>query len=740
MPAHRLAASALMRRPERLQCASLLSALGLALLQPAAAAPAPPPSQAPATTDLDAVTVTSQRYEARRDDTASRIVFDRQALDQYGDTQLIDALRRLPGVTLGTPGPGGSASIALRGMGAGYTQLLVDGEPAPAGFNLDALTPEQVERVEIIRAATADQRAEAIGGTLNIVLAATARTHGDTLRATWATASNGTHVPTLAWERSRRTPGRDAGLVVTANRRAFEVIERGGERGEDIAGTTRLARTTQLRAVGARERLNLAPTLDLQLDEDTTLRLQGTAEGSRFTRTTNIAWDTPLGPPLRHASYRQRTALDVAVLQTSARWQRQLHSGGSVQTRLAVGGNRERSAWQELAHDDQGRANLLDHTDATLRVHTLSSSGHRQWVGAAQHTVQVGWEASLDRRRDARRQSLHYFGTEPDSLLDLSFDAQVRRYALYAQDEFKLGKRASLYAGARLERIETRGDGSALTPVRTRRQVASPILQTLWRLPGPNAPRLRAALTRTFKAPTLGQLSARPYTNSNNRPLDPDIVGNPQLRPELATGLDLAYERGSGEGRRLNIGGYLRRIEGVIRDDLHQRDGRWISQPVNGGNATAWGLELDGGLPLPPLWQGAPTVDLRYSATRAWSRVKQISGPWNLLPDHTRFSASVAADVRHSERWSSGAAFTYTSSARIQTSATLLEHEAAKSLVDLYLLWRPSPGLRLRLSVNDLLRDGPASGATTTLDGLREHSWRQRRGTALWQAQLETSW
>lgn len=736
-----------------MQCPPLAAAIALALAVPypvhaavappaESAMPEPAIAQAPAAdvTSLDSIQVSAARHEARRDDTASRIVFDSEALRSHGDTQLLDALRRLPGVSVGTSTPGGGGSIALRGMGAAHTQILVDGEQPPAGFSIESLSPEQVERVELIRAATADQRAEAIGGTLNIVLAGTARSQGDTLRATWATASNGTHVPTLVWERSRKRKDREAGLVVTANRRAFEVIEHGGERGVDGNGTPILERSTRLRAVGARERISAAPTLDLQLDADNALRLQATAEGSRFQRTTDIDWNTSLGEPLRYASYRQNTDLDVALLQTSARWQRQLAAGGSFETRLAIGGNRERSAWRELARDDAGKPNLLDQTDATLRVMGVSSSGRHQLPTHGRHALQFGWEASLDRRRDSRRQALHHFGLAEDSVLDLSSDAQVRRYAAYAQDEFSITPRWSLYLGGRLERIETRGDGAALPPVRTARQVASPVLQSLWKLPGNKDARVRAALSRTFKAPTLAQLSTRPYTNSNNRPLDPDLIGNPALRPELATGLDLAYERGSGNGLRFNVGGYVRQIEDSVRTELIERNGRWVRMPINGGDALAWGLEVDGGLPLSALFKGAPAVDLRYSATRAWSRVKQVAGPWNLLPEQTPFSANVGADARFSPQWSAGASFTYSSSARIQSNATVLELESAKRLLDMYVLWRPDPGLSLRLSVSDLLRDGPRSGERTTIDGNVQQSLRVRRGTALWQAQLESRW
>ena len=77
-------------------------------------------------------------------------------------------LKRLPGVTIqGQPGRGGA--IRIRGLGNGYTQILLDGERVPPGFSLDSLAPEQIERIEILRAPTAETGARAIAGTINII-------------------------------------------------------------------------------------------------------------------------------------------------------------------------------------------------------------------------------------------------------------------------------------------------------------------------------------------------------------------------------------------------------------------------------------------------------------------------------------------------------------------------------------------------------------------------------------------
>ena len=106
--------------------------------------------------------------QERRQSTAAKIIIGREEIDRFGDSTLGDVLKRLPGVTIqGRPGRGGA--IRLRGLGSGYTQILLDGERVPPGFSLDSISPDQVERIEILRAPTAETGARAIAGTINII-------------------------------------------------------------------------------------------------------------------------------------------------------------------------------------------------------------------------------------------------------------------------------------------------------------------------------------------------------------------------------------------------------------------------------------------------------------------------------------------------------------------------------------------------------------------------------------------
>ena len=76
--------------------------------------------------------------ELRRRASTAKQVYGREELDKFGDTNVADVLQRLPGVTMQGNSP------RLRGLGAAYTQVLINGDPAPPGFALDQLDPAQV--------------------------------------------------------------------------------------------------------------------------------------------------------------------------------------------------------------------------------------------------------------------------------------------------------------------------------------------------------------------------------------------------------------------------------------------------------------------------------------------------------------------------------------------------------------------------------------------------------------------
>jgi outer membrane receptor for ferrienterochelin and colicins len=60
------------------------------------------------------VTATASSYDPRRDDTASNIVVNHDEIVKHGDTDVLDVLSRLPGVTVSGGGGRGAQSTRAR--------------------------------------------------------------------------------------------------------------------------------------------------------------------------------------------------------------------------------------------------------------------------------------------------------------------------------------------------------------------------------------------------------------------------------------------------------------------------------------------------------------------------------------------------------------------------------------------------------------------------------------------------
>lgn len=99
--------------------------------------------------------------DLRRAASLTKQIQGREELDRYGDTNALDVLRRLPAVNVAGDSP------RMRGLGAGHTQILINGEWAPPGFALDQPSPSQTERTEVLHATGAGAREQPAAARLN---------------------------------------------------------------------------------------------------------------------------------------------------------------------------------------------------------------------------------------------------------------------------------------------------------------------------------------------------------------------------------------------------------------------------------------------------------------------------------------------------------------------------------------------------------------------------------------------
>jgi iron complex outermembrane receptor protein len=240
------------------------------------------------------------------------------------------------------------------------------------------------------------------------------------------------------------------------------------------------------------------------------------------------------------------------------------------------------------------------------------------------------------------------------------------------------------------------------------------------------------SLTRSYKTPTLYNLVARPVPSREaNSPTRPDRVGNPDLRPEMATGIDVAFERYLPGGGVLSANVFHRQITDLIRYTVSQQNSpswapgqdRWVSSPLNLGDATTQGIELEAKFRLDQVRKGALPVDIRSNLSLFSSRVKQVPGPDNRLDQQPGMTANLGADYRvRSIPLTMGGNLNWNPDYDTRRSEQQWSYQGTKRVLDVYGQWRFSPATALRLTVSNLTPRDYLTSSTYSGNGVSETS------------------
>jgi outer membrane receptor protein involved in Fe transport len=675
--------------------------------EPAAApAPAVAPTPAKAADDkMQKVEVrgTADSYDPRRDDTASKIVVNHEEIVKYGDTNVVDVLKRLPGITVSGASGRGGGEIRMRGLGAGYTQILLNGERAPAGFSLDSLSPDVIERIEVLRAASAEFSTQSIAGTINIILKKAIKKAQRELKF-GVGGGHGFLSPNANLQLSDKFGQMSYSLSMNAFYQKFNRESPTVEEGFDPAGRQTLLRNSSSNERGQFSAINLAPRLNWTLENGDTVTSQTFLNVNRFSRGARTDVVTPVGAAPAYPGIESFFSNENEFFRTDLNWVHKLASGAKLDMKLGgvVGGlgNEQR----RLGYNQAGALILDSSIHSKGTDHGVTSTGKFSTPVVEGHALAVGWDGGISTREDARlQQEVALPGAFPINS-DEHYDARVTRFAAYAQDEWNVTPRWSVYFGARWEGIQTSTSGNTFATAESSSRVWSPLFQTLYKLPGTKADQVRFAVTRTYKAPSTQSLIPRRFTSVNNSSTEPDSQGNPNLKPELALGLDASYEHYWGEGALLSASASMRRIDGYTRNGVNlASDGRWVSMPINDGQAHTRGIELEAKFPLKSLVATAPAIDLRASVSRNWSSVDAVQGPNNRLDSQTPFSATLGIDYKEGAL-TTGGSFAFKNGGPVQISDTQSSYQSVRRDLEVYGLWKFDPRNQLRVAVSNILR------------------------------------
>ena len=485
-----------------------------------------------------------------KDDDISAVpktIITRDEMLQYGDQSVMDALRRAAGFQLptlgqGPRGGGGTSGMRFRG-GAGPT-FLINGEPVQGGPRggmsiIDTITPEMIERIEVVKQPSVAQASVASSAVINIILKEPldSRISG-LIKVGYGKYEDSEKQSKSEQKISLQADGRENQWSYSVSANQMWVDNTSLTKTETSAGTREQSRTVN------RSMQMFSPRLQYDLDDQQKLIAE------LFYR--NIKMDG------YSANQTQDDKNDSIRLNT--RYERK-DKDLSDKIRLSV----ERQTETQLNRSPQNTI----YTDETIHEYGLAYDGMRKLDPTRQIKFGV----------DTRSSNL-------DSNVSNRLDEQ--RYALYAEGSWRFTDRQTITLGARQEWLNRSG------LVDYQDQHLSPVLA--YRFDLTEQWSIQTNLSQAFNSPKTDRLipNVTVSTDSDAGSLNnPDRGGNPDLKPEKTSAVEstLAYDSANGG---MSLTAYHREIKDYIEKVIALEGSRYVERPQNQNQATTYGIELSG--------------------------------------------------------------------------------------------------------------------------------------------------
>lgn len=574
-----------------LACASLLP-IGAAWSQTATPDGS---STSPDVKQMDTLVVQGEiTYRYRNDDVAPTLTYDLEYFQRFEPNTVGDMLKRVPGVGFVGSDIMEYDGAQLRGLGGGYTQVLINGKQVPGAgddrsFYVDRIPAEMVDHIEIKRSASANRSGDAVAGAINIVLRDAYVFTGSYIRVGVNRWYDGEVNPTFGAVTSFEGLGGHllAGFNVQDRYRAKE------KRSDRFTDDTRSEKTSwedQTEVKDGRDySANLSYVADIgdsgrlsidgfyvktdrdvsevsfseELDDDETFNARVPGLDPYDQKNYGVSADYKFDM----AGGTTKLSLDHARFENS-----QATTEGEE---VYVSGpehwdntwNIDDAEWDETTFEAEAVSAKDTETGFTL--------SHARPVGHAELEFGVDWRT---KKRDSRVTSYEWEADEEgqtprfpsDYDLDGSVASQIREkrldpYVMLTQR----GQVFSWEAGLRYE--TTRSEVEYIEDEESEGRVSKdynhllPSVNLRWDLT--DADRINLSLAKTVKRPNFNELVPALLDGEYG---DNDYIGNPKLDPETANGVDLGFEHRLGR-------------KGVVGLNLFYRDVKDLIEIVNTG-------------------------------------------------------------------------------------------------------------------------------------------------------------
>ena len=642
-----------------LVCATLLPA-GTAFAQ---ASPDGAAADAGAPKQLDTVVVQGEiAYRNRTADIEPVLSYDLEYFQRFEPNTVGDMLKRVPGVTFVGSDIMEFDGAMMRGMAAGYTQVLINGKKVPGAgddrsFWVDRIPAEMVDHIEILRSASANRSGDAMAGTINIVLRDAYQFDGSYLRVGVNRWFDGELNPTFGAVTSGQVLGGRLLAGINVQDRYRGKIKRSDRyTGPDRKQLVSWEDQDEVKD-GRDYSANLSYTADI--GDNGKLSLDGF-----FVKTKRDVTEVS-----HEVEYDDGDVIESRVPGLNPVDQKNWGigagyrfdmAGGTTKFDLDLARFQDASAEREEKHEyvngkwdaSEAEAEAVDARD----TETGFRLAHARPLGAAE------LEFGVDYRRKKRDVSYTSYAWEADKegdAVDYALDGVIG--SLIEETRLDPYLMLSGHAGAlswetglRYEttRSDVRHQEDGDTEGQDRRDYNEllPSLHLKWDVS--EQTRINLSLARTLKRPNFNELIPALLDGEYG---DNDYVGNPRLLPETANGIDLGFEHRLGKHGVIGVNLFYRDVGNLIelvntgqwsedaldsyakdlKKFLAKNPGKtekdfkftpesWLFTSANVGDGVVRGIEFDLSTPLTALGLPNTGVFLNY----AWldSKVDDFRG------------------------------------------------------------------------------------------------------------------
>ncbi|GGC81556.1 TonB-dependent receptor plug domain-containing protein [Undibacterium terreum] len=586
--------------------------------------------------------------EKSRDFVAGKLIISAKTIADSGLQNVGEILRREPAITIGKDG-----RLGLMGL-PGYTQVLIDGMP-PSGKDPYELDLVHVEKIEIIKSATAATGPFGIAGTINIIQRKVAPTRYTQVTA-GGSSTAGHHAANLAWVNNQAvgdTP-LSFNLSLSANRSVKpssdsyqQTLIQTGLPSQPVLQGDRMSISTFEYVTGQGEfSWKLNPNQKIIFSPEG-LQINVTQQGHEQRQWTD-------GRTFSTQENSKETSSSYSI---PLRWTLLTESDSRIELQLKanhVAASNSSSQLSETGPSStsdlrvQSRRVESNNQFFTLNYKSEFSGGHELEAGGnfTHSTSDTTYGDFINGSRDTTLTMLGTLST-----------VEKKALRLFAQDDWRVNKSLAFNFGVSAEQQDFQLE-EGVTRSQANFRMWAPSFHVVKKIAGDTKRQFRASLARTFQAPTSSQLVLHPRVNSlapcdanqlcsANSPDTADNAGNPNLQPERALGLNLSYTQGLSDNSELSVEYYRRDIDRKIGSELILEDVVWASvpryvfRPANLGQARIEGIDLSARVTVRDFWKESPKLDVSGKLGFSRSELSDIPGPDNRLAGQTPWNAKL---------------------------------------------------------------------------------------------------